>query len=277
MKRHTATFKAQVTLELLKEEKTVTQIAAEHSVHPGQLHRWKRQAIENFPQLFTESEARKQEAQAHEQQLTELYAEIGKLTTQLEWLKKNLASTLSRAERMALLDTGPDAIPLTTQTALLDVNRSSFYYRPVGPDPEEIALKHRIDEIYTARPFYGSRRITAQLQHEGHLVNRKRIQGYMREMGIWGLAPGPHTSTPHPTHPLYPYLLKNVVAAHPDHVWGIDITYIRLRHGWLYLVAIIDWYLWKAFHRYHYGKPVTMESQRKCNENLAGKLSLNFP
>ena len=143
---------------------------------------------------------------------------------------------------MALLDTGPDAIPLTTQTALLDVNRSSFYYRPVGPDPEEIALKHRIDEIYTARPFYGSRRSTAQLQHEGHLVNRKRIQGYMREMGIWGLAPGPHTSTPHPTHPLYPYLLKNVVAAHPDHVWGIDITYIRLRHGWLYLVAIIDWY-----------------------------------
>ncbi len=143
---------------------------------------------------------------------------------------------------MALLDTGPDAIPLTTQTALLDVNRSSFYYRPVGSDPEEIALKHRIDEIYTARPFYGSRRITAQLQHEGHLVNRKRIQGYMREMGIWGLAPGPHTSTPHPTHPLYPYLLKNVVAAHPDHVWGIDITYIRLRHGWLYLVAIIDWY-----------------------------------
>ena len=88
MKRHTATFKAQVTLELLKEEKTVTQIAAEHSVHPGQLHRWKRQAIENFPQLFTESEARKQEAQAHEQQLAELSAQIGKLTTQLEWLKK---------------------------------------------------------------------------------------------------------------------------------------------------------------------------------------------
>ena len=88
MKRHTATFKAQVTLELLKEAKTVTQIAAEHSVHPGQLHRWKRQAIENFPQLFTESEARKQEAQAHEQQLAELSAQIGKLTTQLEWLKK---------------------------------------------------------------------------------------------------------------------------------------------------------------------------------------------
>lgn len=88
MKRHSATFKAQVTLELLKEEKTVTQIAAERGVHPGQLHRWKRQALENFPHLFTESEALKQEAQAHEQQLAELYAQIGKLTTQLEWLKK---------------------------------------------------------------------------------------------------------------------------------------------------------------------------------------------
>jgi putative transposase len=86
--RHTATFKAQVVLEMLKEEKTVAQIAAEYSIHPGQLHRWKRQALENFPQLFTESQALKQQAQAHEQQLTELYAEIGKLTTPVEWLKK---------------------------------------------------------------------------------------------------------------------------------------------------------------------------------------------
>lgn len=64
----------------------------------------------------------------------------------------------------------------------------------------------------------------------------------MREMGIWGLAPGPHTSTPHPGHTIYPYLLRGVTAAYPNHIWGIDITYIRLRHGWLYLVAIIDWY-----------------------------------
>jgi transposase len=87
-KRHSATFKSQVVLEMLKEEKTVSQIAAEHGIHPSQLHRWKRQALENFPQLFTESQALQQQAQAHQQQLTELYAEIGKLTTQVEWLKK---------------------------------------------------------------------------------------------------------------------------------------------------------------------------------------------
>jgi transposase-like protein len=86
--RHSATFKSQVMLEMLKEEKTVTQIAAEYGIHPGQLHRWKRQALDNFPQLFAESQALKQQAQAHEEQLTALYAEIGKLTTQVEWLKK---------------------------------------------------------------------------------------------------------------------------------------------------------------------------------------------
>ena len=87
-KHHTPTFKAQVTLEMLKEEKTVAQIAAEHNIHPGQLHRWKRQALENFPHLFTESQALHQQAQAHDEQVTALYAEIGELTTQLKWLKK---------------------------------------------------------------------------------------------------------------------------------------------------------------------------------------------
>ncbi|AEJ40793.1 transposase IS3/IS911 family protein [Sulfobacillus acidophilus TPY] len=202
-KRYSATFKSQVVLEMLKEEKTVSQIAAEYGIHPSPLHRGKRQALENFPQLFTESPVLQQQAQAHQQQLTELYAEIGKLTTQVEWL--NLASTLTRDERITLLDRGVDTLPLTTQAALLSLNRSSLYYRPVGPDAEEIALKHRIDDIDTDRPFYGSRRITAQLNHEGYTVNRKRVQRYMREMGVWGLAPGPQTSTRHPQHPVYPY------------------------------------------------------------------------
>ena len=74
------------------------------------------------------------------------------------------------------------------------------------------------------------------------MVNRKRVQRYMREMGIWGLAPGPQTSTRHPQHPVYPYLLKGVTPAYPNPVWGIDVTDIRLVHGWLYLVAIMDWY-----------------------------------
>ncbi len=133
-------------------------------------------------------------------------------------------------------------IPLEAQADLLGLSRSSLYYRPAAPSLEEVALKHRIDELYTAYPFYGSRRVTEALRREGREVNRKAVQRHMREMGIVRLSPGPHTSRPHPAHPVYPYLLRHVTAARPNHVWGIDITYIRLRANWLYLVAVLDWY-----------------------------------
>src|SRR5690349_19718770 len=133
-------------------------------------------------------------------------------------------------------------LPLAVQAALLGLSRSSLYYRPRPPAPHEVALKHRIDEIYTAHPYYGSRRISAVLRQEGQTVHRKAVQRHMQEMGIAGVAPGPHTSRRHPTHPVYPYLLRHVRAAYPNHVWGIDITYIRLQAGWLYLVAVLDWY-----------------------------------
>jgi putative transposase len=133
-------------------------------------------------------------------------------------------------------------LPLTVQARLLGLSRASLYYQPVAPSPQEVALKHRIDELYTAHPYYGSRRITAVLRQEGQLINRKAVQRHMQEMGIAGVAPGPHTSRRHPTHSVYPYLLRTVTAAHPNHVWGIDITDVRLQGGWLYLVAVLDWY-----------------------------------
>ena len=141
-----------------------------------------------------------------------------------------------------MVDRTAPALPLTVQADLLSVSRASLYYRPRPAQPATVALQHRIDEIYTAAPFYGSRRLTAVLRQEGFPVNRKRVQTAMRVMGLQGLAPGPGTSTPHPTHPISPYLLRGVAAAHPNHVWGIDITYIRLRGSWMYLVAVLDWF-----------------------------------
>jgi hypothetical protein len=107
--------------------------------------------------------------------------------------------------------------------------------------PEEIALKHAIDEIYTQHPFYGSRRIAAHL-HKYHQITvaRETVQRCMREMGISGIGPGPNLSKRNAEHKVYPYLLRHVTASYPNHVWGIDITYIRLRAGWLYLVAVLD-------------------------------------
>lgn len=149
---------------------------------------------------------------------------------------------MTRTERLALLDFNDPELSVRAQTRLLQVNRSHLYYKPRSPSAEELALKHRIDEIYTEYPFYGSRRITAVLQREGFLVNRKAVQRHMQEMGIAGICPGPNLSRRNQQHQVYPYLLRGLSITAPNHVWGIDITYIRLHRGWMYLVAIIDWY-----------------------------------
>jgi putative transposase len=133
-------------------------------------------------------------------------------------------------------------LSLKAQSELLGLSRSSLYYYPKLPSPEEVAIKHRIDEIYTRWPFYGSRRITVVLNREEIAVSRLTVQRYMREMSISGIAPGPNTSKPAPEHKIYPYLLRHVSASYPNHVWGIDITYVRLWGGWMYLVAILDWF-----------------------------------
>ncbi len=125
---------------------------------------------------------------------------------------------------------------------MLSLSRSSLYYQPRVPPPEEVALKHRIDELYTAHPFYGSRKLTVLLAEQYGPINRKRVQRYMREMGIQGIAPGPNLSKRLTEHRIYPYLLRNRTAQRANQIWGCDITYIRLRHGWLYLVAILDWW-----------------------------------
>lgn len=141
-----------------------------------------------------------------------------------------------------MIDWDDAELPIVTQAELLGLNRSSLYYKPVEPSPEEVFIKHRIDEIYSKYPFFGSRRITAVLNENGLHINRKAVQRHMREMGIAGISPGPNLSKRNLEHRIYPYLLRNLDITHPNQVWGIDITYIRLQRGWMYLVAIIDWY-----------------------------------
>jgi len=131
---------------------------------------------------------------------------------------------------------------LRIQADLLGVSRASVYYQPRPPSAEEVQLKHRIDEIYTQLPSYGSRKIAAQLHREGMGINRKTVARSMQEMGIAAIYPGPNLSKRNQKEGVYPYLLRHISSAYPKHIWGIDITYIRLRGGWMYLVALLDWY-----------------------------------
>jgi putative transposase len=137
-----------------------------------------------------------------------------------------------------------DEVPISRQCVLAGVSRATIYRRqiPRQIDDSNLLFSHLIDEEYTRHPFYGSRKMVIFLKTAGHSVNRKRVQGLMREMGLAGMAPGPATSRPHPEHKVYPYLLRGVSVVRPDQVWSTDITYIRLARGFAYLVAIIDWY-----------------------------------
>ena len=145
--------------------------------------------------------------------------------------------------RQSWIDSG-NSVSLVRQCVLAGVSRATFYAqrktKPVNDNNLEISKL--IDEEYTRRPFYGSRRMVVFLKASGYTVNRKRVQSLMRTMGLAGMAPGPNTSRSHPEHKVYPYLLRGVLVSKPDQVWSTDITYIRLAHGFAYLVAVIDWY-----------------------------------
>jgi len=135
-----------------------------------------------------------------------------------------------------------DSLSMRRQCEILGVNRSSLYYESAGPDPEELELMRRIDELHLQFPFYGSRRIARELRDRGLVANRKRVQRLMRIMDIEAIAPKPNTSRPEPEHPVYPYLLRGLSIGRPNQVWASDITYIPLARGFAYLVAVMDWY-----------------------------------
>jgi len=139
-----------------------------------------------------------------------------------------------------LIDRQSKTLSVKRQAELLGIARSTVYYQPVI-DPYSLELMHLIDEEYTKTPFYGSRRMREVLKRKGYIVNRKRVQKLMRLMGIEAIYPKPNLSKPHPGHKIYPYLLRNKVIGRVNQVWSADITYIRMKHGWLYLVAIMDW------------------------------------
>ena len=141
-----------------------------------------------------------------------------------------------------------DTLALTRQCELVHVSRATVYahQKPKVEDEADALLCELIDEEYTRHPFYGSRKMVVYLGKCGHHVNRKRVQRLMRKLCLVGMAPGPNTSKAHPQHKVYPYLLRGVEVVRPNQVWSTDITYIRLAGGFVYLVAIIDWYARKV-------------------------------
>ena len=147
----------------------------------------------------------------------------------------------SEAKR-SLVEWDHETLSIRRQCELLGLNRSTLYYGRVGVSEEDLQLMRLIDEQFSRRPFYGSRRLVVWLASQQHVVNRKHVQRLMQQMGLVAIYPKPRLSTGNKEHKIYPYLLRNVEITRPNQVWATDITYIRLAHGFMYLVALLDWH-----------------------------------
>jgi putative transposase len=158
-------------------------------------------------------------------------------------MAKKKLETCGVVEKRKMIEPA-EKLSISRQCELVSLNRSTLYYQNKPVSEENIALMKKIDEIYTDSPDYGSRQIRNTLRREGLKINRKRVQRLMRLMGITAIFPGKNLSKPGKgsEHKVYPYLLRNLNIQRPNQVWATDITYIRLAHGFVYLVAIIDWY-----------------------------------
>ena len=162
---------------------------------------------------------------------------------------------------------------VSEQCRLLNLARSSYYHAGVGESEEDLVLKRHLDQLYTAFPFFGSRKMVVELAKLGFRVCRKRVRRLMREMGIWAIYPKPRLSENRENHRKYPYLLNNFKVEEPGQVWAADITYIPMREGFMYLAATLDWYSryvvsWKVSN--------SLESSF-CLEMLEQALSMGNP
>ena len=140
-----------------------------------------------------------------------------------------------------MIDSG-DELSVRQQCRLLGLDRSGLYHQPVGPDAQEIALCHRLDELYTAHPHFGVRLMTQTLRRQGLSINPKRVRRLLRQMGLMAVYPRPRLSLPAVGAQVFPYLLGGLDIVRAHQVWAIDITYVRLRGGFAYLVALLDWF-----------------------------------
>ena len=237
-KTYSASDKAKIALEALKGDVTLNQLTAKYQVHSTQINAWKKRLKEGVAEIFKDQ--RSKEDYSKEALIEELYKKVGQLQLEIDWLKKNL--NYSTETRRGLIEPAHPFFSIDLQCDLLNLSRSSYYYLPLPVDALTLQLLRLIDEEYTQHPFIGTRRMTNYLNRLGYAVNRKRMQRLYQIAGIEAVYPKPKTSQPSPENRVYPYLLRNVGITHNNQVWSTDITYIRLKTGYLYLVAIIDWF-----------------------------------
>lgn len=241
-----AKFKSDLVIELLKGEKDLNTLATENNIQPNLLRNWKREFLNNASTVFDDKreENFKEKLVEERKEKAEYAKKVGQLTMQVDWLKKNLKKFADLTTRVNLVRNllTTKELPASVGASLLDINRTSIYYKGSPVSDDELACKEIIDHLHTDNPTWGARQMSAQLKARGYRVGRRKARRYMNEMDIHLIYPKMNLSKRMQQAKVCPYLLRNAVIDKPNQAWSIDITYIPIKHGFLYLTAVIDWY-----------------------------------
>ena len=241
-----AEFKTNLVLQLLKGEKELNVLAVENDIQPNLLSNWKKEFLTNASLAFDnkrEDNLRENLPKNARKKLNTPKRSVN-LLCRLTGSKKNLKKLSDLTTRVNLvrnLSTTKE-LPVSTGAKLLGINRTSVYYGGIPVSEEELECKSIIDHLHTDNPTWGARQMSAQLKLRGYQVARRKAGRYMREMDITPIYPKMNLSKRMKQAKVCPYLLRNAVIDRPNQAWSIDITYIPMKHGFLYLTAIIDWY-----------------------------------
>lgn len=243
-RNHSAEFKVKVALAAIKGDHTLAELSTQFDLHQNQIIDWKNQLLEQSVNIFSRPTAQ----QEPEIDLKALHAKIGHQALQIDFLEGALRK-IGQLSGKKMIDK-THQLSVRQQSQLIQINRSTLYYKPKEISSTDLSLMRLIDEIHLDYPFMGSRMIRDMLQRQGHQIGRRKVRRLMRLMGIHALYPKPNTSKPNLAHRIFPYLLKNMVIDHSNQVWCTDITYIPMAKGFVYLCAIIDWHSRKVLaHR----------------------------
>ena len=237
-RNHTPAFKAKVALAAIKGDRTLAQLAEQFDVHPNQITSWKAQLEGGAADVFGRGGG---DGAAQPRRRREVAARKDRRADARERFFRGSAQQGGFAERKAMIDREHD-LPITRQAEVLRISRGSVYYLP-RPVPEaDLAIMRRLDRLHLEFPFAGSRMLRGLLAAEGCKIGRRHVKTLMKRMGIEALYRRPRTTKPEPGHKIYPYLLRGVEITRPNQVWAMDITYIPMARGFVYLAVVLDWF-----------------------------------
>jgi putative transposase len=244
MKQYSTAFKTKLVLEVLKGDRTLNEIASEYNVIPKNLQNWKKIFLENAEMAMEPAKAVKE----YKDEIKDLQAKndeyaktVGKLTVENNWMSGKLKSLDSKSKQ-AIVESKLD-IAISSQCKLIGLNRTNLYYTPTIKD-NKISICKQIQSIYEEIPSYGYLKVHKQLLEDGFIVSPNTVHKYRKELGLRAVLAvrSPYTSEGNKQHPIYSYKLKDIEITRANQVWSTDITYIRIKGGFVYLAAIIDWY-----------------------------------